>query len=133
MASNELNHDDWVEIRARVDSIANGIYLIAGGALTLSITSLLNLKAKGYVFPQETICQITYSWYLLLGSIIAFILLKIHLVRQSYQRNTIDPTKYNKALPLSNKFGWALGVSGITMLIIGMALIINVATTILSA
>lgn len=38
MTSNELNHDDWVEIRARIDSIANGIYLIAGGALMLSIT-----------------------------------------------------------------------------------------------
>ena len=34
----------WKEIRARVDSLINEVFLISGGALALSVTALLGLR-----------------------------------------------------------------------------------------
>lgn len=40
MGTIEKNYEEWNEIRSRVDSLASAVFLIAGGALTLSISVL---------------------------------------------------------------------------------------------
>jgi hypothetical protein len=47
MSHAERNYEEWKEIRSRVDSIASTVFLIAGGALTLSINVILgNRESK---------------------------------------------------------------------------------------
>ena len=40
----EYDDGDWKELRYKVNALATSVFLISGGALTLSITVLLNLK-----------------------------------------------------------------------------------------
>jgi hypothetical protein len=63
MASIENNSDDWREIRSRVDSIANAVFLLAGGALSLSVSVLVDGKAAGIVSAQVADLAST-SWLL---------------------------------------------------------------------
>ena len=79
MPSTENNHEDWKEMRARVDSIANAVFLIGGGALSLSISVILNNKSKDLI-TSKVACITTYAWYFLLSSIIMSLGLKIFLL-----------------------------------------------------
>ena len=75
MPSIENNNDDWKELRSRVDSIANAIFLVAGGALSLSITVILGNRTAHYITAQ--VLSLTKdAWYFLLAAIILFLLLR---------------------------------------------------------
>lgn len=52
MSSIENNVDDWREIRARVDSITNIMFLIAGGALSISISVILENKNTSIITKE---------------------------------------------------------------------------------
>lgn len=52
MAHLENNYEEWQEIRSRIDSIANAVFLISGSALSLSISVRLSNKANGLVSEQ---------------------------------------------------------------------------------
>jgi hypothetical protein len=75
----ENNYEEWKEIRARADSVANIIFIIAAGALSLSMNLMLSNKVK-LIFPKEVIDNTTFAWYLLLVSIGLFILLKVQFI-----------------------------------------------------
>lgn len=133
MSSVEDNHEDWVEIRARVDSISSGVFLVAGGALTLSISAIFNFKTSNHAFPLSLIETATWSWRLLLASMLIFIVLKAHLIGQSYLRGTMPAEKFNRIVNRTNYLGWTIGVLGLAFFVSGMFLIINVATGVISA
>ena len=81
----QYDDGDWKELRGRVDSLAGAVFLVAGGALTLSISVLLNLKESTpsiYCYAND----ISYSWYMLLASIILFVILKMWLIFQAFMR-----------------------------------------------
>ena len=120
MSSVEDNHEDWVEIRSRVDSISNGIFLVAGGALTLSISAVFNLKASNQLIPRNLVEAATISWRLLLASMLIFIVLKAHLIGQSYLRGTLPSEKFNKILKRTNRMAWIIGVIGLAFFVWGM-------------
>jgi len=126
MPSIEQNNEDWKEIRSRVDSIANTIFLLAGGALSLSISVIVSNKSKDYITAQVSDVAST-SWYLLLFSILIFLFLKTFLVFQAYllQTNTKLADKWNTKL---NVLGWIVGIAGLVCFLAGMIQIVRAAS-----
>lgn len=83
MPSIEHNNDDWKEIRARVDSIANAMFLIGGGALSLSITVILS-NLKNLNISDSTFILIELAWWLLSCSLLIVLSIKIFIVLQTF-------------------------------------------------
>lgn len=110
MASAEQNNDDWKEIRSRVDSIANAVFLVAGGALSLSITVILGNKAAPFI-TERVVEKTVEAWYFLLTAVLVFLLLKIHLVLQVTILQ-FAPKFNDKKIALLNTVGWVVGISG---------------------
>ncbi|MDP2028539.1 MAG: hypothetical protein Q8K12_02765 [Thiobacillus sp.] len=110
MASIEENNEDWRELRSRVDSIANAVFLVAGGALSLSITVILGNKTATYI-TKEVISLTVQAWYFLLAAVVLFLLLKTHLVLQAFLLQ-FKPDFVNRHLVTLNLVGWMLGALG---------------------
>ena len=106
----EKNYEEWKEIRSRVDSIANAIFLIAGGALSLSISVILSNKGVGLI-SKEVSTLASSAWYWLLAAIIIFLFLKIYLVSQAFILQ-FKPQFFNRCLNWVNGIGWVLGIAG---------------------
>jgi len=122
MGSAENNAEDWREIRSRIDSVANVVFLISGGALSLSISVLLGRKASGLITPVVA-SRAVESWYFLLCSIFLFILLKGHLIIQANLLQFL-PGFVDKHLKLLNGIGWVIGVAGFIAFCVGMAVLV---------
>lgn len=111
----------WTEIRSRVDSLSNEIFLISGGALTLSVTVLLGLK-QTHTITQEVQNISSCAWIALIAAILFFVLLKGLLIWQSF-RMVAGPVIIKSHMVKSNKLAWTLGVLGATAFILGLCLI----------
>jgi hypothetical protein len=107
----ENNYEEWKEIRARTDSIANAIFLIAGGALSLSITVMLSNKSNGTITP-EVAQQATTAWYWLLSSIILSLVVKVAMVLQAFLLQ-FKTEFINTHLNKFNSLSWVFGLSGL--------------------
>lgn len=128
----QYDDGDWKELRGRVDSLAGAVFLVAGGALTLSISVLLNLKESTpsiYCYAND----ISYSWYMLLASIILFVVLKMWLIFQAFMRGFMVSEKHNATVKYTNTVGWLLGLSGLSSFILGMYKLISVAVGVVNA
>lgn len=110
MASVEENNDDWKELRSRVDSIANAVFLVAGGALSLSITVVLGNKSAPYI-TKEVLDLTRQAWYCLLAAVLLFLLLKVHLVLQAFLLQ-FAPVFVNRQIVALNIVGWVVGALG---------------------
>lgn len=117
----------WREIRDRVDSLINEVFLISGGALALSVTALLGLR-QSCALIQKVKCIASFAWFALIATIILFIFLKGLLIWQSYQECTAGNKKH---LRKTNGLAWLLGVWGTITFIIGMCLMVYSATIII--
>lgn len=117
----------WKEIRARIDSLINEVFLISGGALALSVTALLGLR-QSCALTTKVKCIASFAWFALTATIILFIFLKGLLIWQSYQECT---TGNKKHLSKTNRLAWLLGIFGTLTFIIGMCLMVYSATIII--
>ncbi len=131
MTSIESNHDDWRELRSRVDSIANAIFLIAGGALSISIPVILSNKSEFFI-TEQVICLITWSWYCLLGSMLLFVLLKAYLVFEAYLLQT-KTDFLNRNLGRLKALGGVIGFAGFAAFSVGLYLLVRAAVTAVNA
>lgn len=125
----EQNHDEWKEIRARVDSIASVIFLLSGGALSLSITVMLDSKASGLITP-EVASLAGSAWYWLFAAICALLLLKVQLVFGKYWLLT-DTETASRSAPALNVLGWLVGFAGFVSFVNGMRLMLKAAIVVL--
>jgi hypothetical protein len=125
LASIEENSDDWRELRSRVDSIANAIFLIAGGALSLSMTVILGQKGEEFI-TEEVVQLSTGAWYGLLSSVILFLVLKAYLVYQAFMLQC-HPDFVTKHLRLFNTVGWSIGIVGFASFIYGLVRMVQAA------
>jgi hypothetical protein len=107
MASVEKNNDDWKELRSRVDSIANAVFLVAGGALSLSITVVLGNKSASFI-TKEVLSLTKQAWYCLLAAVLLFLLLKVYLVLQAFLLK-FAPGFVNRHIVALNVVGWVVG------------------------
>ncbi|MDQ3258293.1 MAG: hypothetical protein M3R15_31150 [Acidobacteriota bacterium] len=121
----ENNSDDWREIRSRVDSIANAVFLISGGALSLSISVILGNKSAGFITPQVASLATT-AWYTLLASVIVFLVLKGHLIFHAYKLQ-FNAEFVDRHLVKLNCFAWGLGVLGFVLFVAGLAFMVRAA------
>ena len=121
----EQNHAERESIRARVDSLGNAIFLISGGALSVSIGVMVRAGGEGQLSAQA-VKLASQSWYLLVVSIVSFVLLKAHLIFQAFLLQTkTDFADRNNTL--TNTIGWVLGISGMASFIIGIVRMIMAA------
>ncbi|MCL5975804.1 MAG: hypothetical protein M1270_08290 [Gammaproteobacteria bacterium] len=120
----EENHDEWKELRSRVDSLGSAVFLVAGGALTLSVSVRVN--AKSFI-DASLKPQVEWSWYLLLASIICFVLLKVSLIAQAFMRHAMKPDAFNQVVCRTNIVGWSIGVIGLLTFMVGMCLMVRAA------
>jgi hypothetical protein len=125
MSTAENNSEDWREIRARVDSIASAVFLIAGGALTLSISVLLSNKGAGFITAQVAGLA-SFAWYLLLAAIVLFLLLKGHMIFQAYLLQ-FHPGYIDNHLRLLNGIAWGIGIAGFLPFVAGMFFLVRAA------
>ena len=125
----EIDFEAWKEIRSRVDSIANALFLIAGGALSISIAILLNKDAPK--LPAMAKCLMSLSWYCLLYSVVAFVLIKGILVVQAYKHysNGSHNVTWHQ---LTTRVNWFLGLTGLPAFILGMFVLVKVAIDVIS-
>lgn len=105
----EENLEEWKELRARVDSIAGAVFLVAGGALSLSITVVVgNLGELNLSDADADILK--YAWTLLVLSIVLALSVKIVSVLQKYLL-LIKPHFMNQNYMKFNGAGWVLGLT----------------------
>jgi hypothetical protein len=130
MTSVEENNDDWKELRSRVDSIANAIFLVAGGALSLSITVVLGNKSASYL-TKNVLCLNKSAWYCLLASILLFLLLKLYLVWLAYLRQ-VNGDFLNRHLSRLNHVAWIIGLLGFISFVLGMIAMVQSAVAAIS-
>ncbi len=124
----ESDFEAWKEIRGRVDSIASALFLVAGGALSVSIAVLLGKDHPA--ISVATKCLVSLSWYFLLFSIIAFLLVKAVLVVQAYKIYVDDPRK-NVWHLVTTRANWILGILGLITFVLGMLLLVVGAASVL--
>lgn len=122
----ERNHEEWKELRGRVDSIGNAVFLIGGGALSLSITVMLELKGKSSLRPD--VAEVTQdAWAYLLASVIAMLLLKALAVLQAYLLH--EHTGYHDQVYKRYNFaGWVIGICAIAAFAWGLILMVRAAS-----
>ncbi len=118
MASVERNNEDWKELRSRVDSIANAVFLVAGGALSLSITVVLGNKTATFI-TKEVLGLTKQAWYYLLTAVLLFLFLKIYLVFQAFLLQ-FKPSFVNRHIVALNSIGWVVGAFAFGAFALGM-------------
>lgn len=119
----------WSEARARADSIANAVFLLAGGALSLSIATLLGSGAVTDI-DDGTKCTVVLSWWLLAYSVVAFLLVKGLLVVQAYKKLTTSSRwpAWHRHTTFAN---WILSLSGLAAFFFGIGAMVYAAASIL--
>ncbi|GGX39974.1 hypothetical protein [Saccharospirillum salsuginis] len=131
MSFNEMNHEEWKELRSRVDSLANTIFVLSGGAITLSATALVQLKSSKAGLPEEVVGEAVQSWVSLLAAIMLFSLLKVHLIGQAYAR--ANSSRFYTNTNKTNLVGWGLGLFGVSAFFLGLSSIVYVASKVITA
>tara|TARA_B100002049_G_C15857702_1_gene282036 strand:+ start:218 stop:610 length:393 start_codon:yes stop_codon:yes gene_type:complete len=121
----ENNYEEWLEIRSRVDSIATAVFLLAGGALSLSINIMLGNKNKLNI-SATVIEETTLAWYGLLFSIMCFLLVKVHLIAMSMVRQ-FKPGFVDRHIVTLNLISWVLGLLGFISFLFGMLKMVQAA------
>lgn len=130
MGSLEQNHEEWERIRTRADSLANAVFLIAGGALSISISIMVSAKKSGVVPEIASSIAIT-GWYCLLAAIILFVTLKIHLIGQAFLLHVKTDIADRNNL-LLNGLGWLWGLGGFVTFVWGLLQLIRAAAIVIS-
>ena len=121
----ENNYEEWKEIRSRADSIATAVFLLTGGALSLSINVMVGNKSK-LELSAPLIENITLAWYFLLTAIICFLLIKAYLIGIAMTRQ-FKPQLINKHLFKINIVSWALGLVAFGSFVYGMYKMVHAA------
>lgn len=121
----ENNYEEFKEIRSRVDSIATAVFLIAGGALSLSINVMLGNKGK-IILTEGVINNTTLAWYFLLTSVVLFLILKIQMIAQAMLLQFFSEF-VNSHLKKFNITSWIVGGSAFITFVFGMVKMVQAA------
>ncbi|MBN8413596.1 hypothetical protein [Halomonas litopenaei] len=113
----QYDDGDWKELRGRVDSVANAVFPISGGALTLSIAVFLRLK-ETTINLQPYADDAACSWFMLLGYIVSFVVVKMVLIAQAFSLKIMKPEKNSSTVIYSNIGGWLIGVLGLFIFVL---------------
>jgi hypothetical protein len=125
----ETDVEAWREIRARADSVANVVFLLGGGALSVSIATLIGSSAQSGVTNSIKLCVIV-SWWLLGFAMVASLLVKFLLIVQAYK--VLSQSRRAETWRRVTTFiNWSLALSSLVTFIAGNAVLIYAASAIL--
>lgn len=127
----ENNYEEFKEIRSRVDSIATGVFLLAGGALSLSINVMLGNKNKIKLSP-EVVNDTKLAWYFLLASIILFLAVKVQMIAQGMSLLFFSEF-VNRNLEKLNIAAWIVGGTAFITFTIGMLKMVQAAVGVIGS
>ncbi len=127
----ELFNPHQEDTRRRADSLIRAIFLISGGALTVSI-SIFTSKSSPELIPALS-CILKNSWWLLFISIISLALsLFLMLVRDYHAGENWRKKADFKKRSLYDAAMWLLGIIGMICFIGGLLGLSYVSTSLIS-
>ncbi|WP_018862962.1 MULTISPECIES: hypothetical protein [unclassified Thioalkalivibrio] len=124
------------DVRRRADSLARAMFLLSGGALTVSIGIFTNHAAPQ--LEPELACVLRGSWWSLVSSILLLIFCLIAIIARDYAfgerwRSAMDAPE--KGAPRQFLWPeiviWALGLVAVAAFTLGMLGLARVATGLL--
>lgn len=131
MESLEQHHEEWERIRTRADTLANAIFLISGGALSVSISVMISEKQSGVITSTASGLAVS-GWYFLLGAIILFLVLKAHMVAQAFLLH--EKTKLlDKYYKIFNAVCWLWGLAGFVSFVLGLVKLVGAASAVVGS
>lgn len=116
-----------IDTRHRVDTLVKSIFVLSGGALTISIGVFLRHEAPQ--LPDGIAEVLEHSWYLLFFSLAASALVLFVMITQGYYVNALwnsfQKTGENKldtslVLKATRTINWSVGVAGFISFLIGL-------------
>jgi hypothetical protein len=129
-----LQHE--TDTRQRVDTLIKAIFVLSGGALTISIG--LFLRSGAPQLSEALIRVLQQSWWLLFYSLAASATVLAIMIFQGYRYVALWKKAFNEnsgqisdsfLLKLTRIANWSLGVTGFTAFLIGLALLAYVSVT----
>jgi hypothetical protein len=122
----ELLSEHWSETRKRVDTMAKTVFLLSGGALTVSLGVFIRQDAPVLTAFQSSV--LSCSWWSLFGSMVGFALILGILIIQASLQGSIwgaefagrKPTFSVKWVTATEWLNWLLGVSAFALFVIGL-------------
>ncbi|MCL1478966.1 MAG: hypothetical protein MH219_16275 [Marinobacter sp.] len=126
----EKDLEEWKELRARVDSIAGAVFLVGGGALSLSITVVVG-NFRELNLSDSVASTLKCAWGLLVLSIVLALSVKIVSVLQKYLL-LIKPSYMDQHYMKFNNAGWVLGLTSFVFFCGGLWLLALTASDIIT-
>lgn len=124
------------DTRQRVDTLVKAIFVLSGGALTISIGIFLKSGAPTLAAPF--VCELKWSWSFLFYSLAASATLLFLMIFQGYwygwqwERALNADSKAisgTRILALVRICNWVLGVTGFVCFLVGLALLARVSVS----
>jgi hypothetical protein len=118
------------ETRHRVDTLIKSIFVLSGGALTISIGVFLRKEAPALTPKITELLQ--YSWCLLFFSLAAAAVISFVMIVQGYyvgelwkkaQETGKNEIETNCALKLSRILNWFFGITGFISFLVGLSML----------
>jgi hypothetical protein len=122
------------DTRKRIDTIARSVFLISGGALTVSLS--IFLKTDRPKLSASLLPVLQLSWYALFYCLVAFVLVMVFMVLAAYffgerwrrrlRDKTIDASGWSPRLSF---VAWFFGITGMIGFLVGLGCLAYVAVT----
>lgn len=128
------------ETRHRVDTLIKSIFVLSGGALTISIGVFLRKDAPTLAPRITELLQ--YSWGLLFFSLAAAAVISFVMIVQGYyigelwkkaQETGRNDIETNCTLKLTRALNWFFGVTGFISFLIGLSMLAIASTSAIGA
>lgn len=127
------------DTRQRVDTLVKSIFLLSGGALTISISIFLRDGAPAV--PSHLMDLLSWAWLLLFWSLAGATLILFMMIVQGYllgelwkeQSSTgVERISSHKGLLATRWFNWIVGVSAVLSFLVGLAFVARVSIGVIS-
>ena len=128
------------DTRQRVDTLVKSVFVISGGALTISIGVFLRNEAPKLTPRLTELLQ--YSWYLLFFSLAAAALVLFIMIAQGYyigelwnkaQKTGVNEIEGSVLLKISRAANWCFGIAGFVSFLVGLMMLAFVSVTAIGA
>ena len=126
----------YADTRQRVDTLVKSVFVLSGGALTVSIGLFLRPGAPKFAPAAKLLLQ--WSWWLLFASLAASALITFVMICQGYWQGSMwerqlqgqavrdTGTRVQRVVQV---FNWLVGMTGFCSFLVGLWLLAHVAVT----
>ena len=128
------------DTRQRVDTLVKLIFVLSGGALTISIGVFLRQEAPALTPEATQLLQ--YSWYLLYFALAAAAIILFVMIAQGYvvgelwnqaQETGENRIEISSVLKVARIMNWIFGITGFVSFLVGLSLLAFVSVSAIGA